>query len=109
MNKLLAELRSDMVNIAKNNFGVAVDGMHQDKRLQMIIEKTSGEYQDRLNQLAEEMSKVKKDLKEKSEQNKLQQLEIDNLKSQLSELRVFFLVLRFTIYLVSVLFYLKYL
>ena len=88
LNKALIELKSDMLGLAKNNLMSAADDQNNEKKMQGIIEKASGEYQDKLFSLSEEMNRVKKELKSKNAANHELTLELENLKSQMSKYTV---------------------
>ncbi len=83
LNQALLELKSDMMNLAKSNLLAAADDQTNEKRMQSIIEKTSGDYQDKMFSLSEEMNKVKKELKAKTNANEELSLELSNLKAQI--------------------------
>ncbi len=89
LNQALADLKSDMMNLAKINLSASAADQNQEKKLQSIIEKTSAEYQDKLFSVSEELNKVKKELKQKGKQNEELTLEVDHLKSQISKPLVF--------------------
>jgi centrosomal protein CEP290 len=85
LNRVLMDLKSDMVNIAKNSL-ISHDQNDQggsDAKLQRMVEKMSGEYQDKLNAVGEELARVKKELKERTKTCDELKLEVDYLKSQI--------------------------
>ena len=84
LNQALVDLKSDMVSLAKANLTSLSEDQTNDKKLQSIIEKSSAEYQDKLYSLSEELNKHKKELKEKVKMNEELLLELDHVKSQLS-------------------------
>ena len=84
LNNALIDLKGDMVNIAKTNLEVNAEDRSQEKRLQGIIERTTADYQDKINSLGEELVKVKRELKQKTKSNEELQLEQEHNKSQLS-------------------------
>lgn len=90
LNQALIMLRSDVVSLAKTNLTGISEEKEQEKKLQLIVEKTTADYQDRLNSLGEEMVKTKKELKLKTKTNEELGLELNDLKAQLSNL--FFLL-----------------
>lgn len=84
LNQALLDLKSDMLSLAKTNLISAANDENYDKKIQNIIEKTSGEYQDKLFSLTEELNKIKKELKAKIAANQEITLELENLKAQSS-------------------------
>jgi centrosomal protein CEP290 len=84
LNQALLDLKSDMLGLAKTNLISAANDENYDNKMQSIIEKTSGEYQDKLFSLTEELNKIKKDLKLKIASNQEITLELENLKAQSS-------------------------
>lgn len=90
LNQALNDLKGDMVDLAKNNLTSLSDERNQEKRIKDIIEKTSGEYQDKIYTLSEELANVKKELKQTSKNNDELKLELDHVKAQMStELFIF--------------------
>jgi centrosomal protein CEP290 len=84
LNQALLDLKSDMLGLAKTNLISAANDENYDRKMQNIIEKTSGEYQDKLFSLTEELNKIKKELKAKISANQEITLELENLKAQSS-------------------------
>ena len=90
LNQALTNIRSEMVSLAKENLVSLNEDRTQEKKMQSIIEKTSAEYQDKLNSLGEDLVKSKKELKAKLKANEEMSLELDHLKSQISKNLQFF-------------------
>ncbi|CAF0743692.1 unnamed protein product [Brachionus calyciflorus] len=83
LKKELVEMRSDMVELARTNLTSLSHDQSNEKKIRDLIDKTSAEYQDKLNSVSEDMVKLKKDLKEKNKQNEELNLELNHLKSQI--------------------------
>lgn len=94
LNQALNELKSDMVEMAKNNLTSLSEENSNEKRIREIVEKTSAEYQDKIMRINEEILDVKKQLKQSEKTNDELKLELDYVKSQLSESICFCIVLR---------------
>ena len=84
LNQALNDLKGDMIDLAKNNLTSLTNEKSQEKRIRDIIEKTSGEYQDKIYSLGEELSSVRKELKQTSKINDELKLELDHVKAQIS-------------------------
>ena len=84
LNQALNSLKSDMVSIAKSNLTSLNDESGYEKKIQSIIEKISGEYQDKLYTVEEDLAKCKKELKSRIHANEELSLELEHAKSQLS-------------------------
>lgn len=85
LNQALMDIKSDMVHLAKNNLTSFSEEKDQEKKMQFLIEKTSADYQDKLNALGEELVRVKKEFKIKSKSNEEFILELNDLKMQLKQ------------------------
>ena len=53
-----------------------------------MVEKISAEYQDKLNDVGEELAKARRDLKDKTKANDELRLEVDYLKAQISNIYI---------------------
>ena len=84
LNQVLADLKSDMLDLAKTNLtSLSQSEQTHEKKWHEMAEKTSAQYQDKICQLGEEILEHKKELKEKTRSNDELKLECDYLKSQL--------------------------
>lgn len=86
LTQALNELKGDMVEMAKNDLTALSEESSQERRIRDIVEKTSAEYQDKIMRINEEMLDVKKQLKQSEKTNDELKLELDYVKTQLSEL-----------------------
>ena len=82
LNQVLAELKGDMMNLARNGL-VAGSDPASEKRWHDAVEKTSAEYQDKLLALGDELSKARRELKEKSRVCEELRLEVEYVRSQM--------------------------
>lgn len=84
LNAALNDLKGDMVEMAKTNVTSLSGEAAQEKRLRDLVEKTSGEYQDKLIKASEELATVRKELNKAIKDNEELRLEIGYVKSQMS-------------------------
>ena len=85
LNNALLDLKNDMVNMAKLNLNSMSQDQGSEKNLQAIIERATNQYQDKIIALSEDLNKLKVELKTKQKTNEELNIELDNLKSQLSK------------------------
>ena len=85
LNNALLDLKNDMVNMAKLNLNSMSQDQGSEKNLQAIIERATNQYQDKIIALSEDLNKLKVELKAKQKTNEELNIELDNLKSQLSK------------------------
>jgi len=86
LNQAIVSLKGDMVHMAKTNLTSFSEEKDQEKKIQLMIEKNSAEYIDKLNALGEELVKIKKELRIKTKMNEELVLEQNDFKAQLSKI-----------------------
>lgn len=84
LNQALNELKGDMVQMAKNDLTSLSEENSHEKRIRDIVEKTSAEYQDKIMRINEDLLDAKKQLKQTEKTNDELKLELEYVKSQLS-------------------------
>ncbi len=90
LQEAMVGLKSDLVGMAKSGLVALRDETGNDRRVQSLVEKSSGEYRDKICGLEENVRKLRVELKAKILRNEELEMELKDVKEQMrsKELRV---------------------